>query len=290
MFLIEKLELYPSFSPNEQVLVDYILTQREELADQTTADIAKATYLSKSSLVRMAQKLGYHGWSDFKTTFLEEMTYFHQQAGSIDANRPFESTDNYLQIASKIAQLKKEAIDETLSLIKARDINKAIQLLETAQTIHVFAVSNNLLNAQEFVHHMTRIQKDVRLHQLHGESLFNAYLAKEDSIALIISYSGFSITIDPICQLLKKKGIPIIGITSLGENPVSQLADVTLRLATKEKLYSKIGTFATDSSLTYLLDVLYASVFRKDYQANLNLRKQASQEIEYERYAHSKEE
>lgn len=106
-----------------------------------------------------------------------------------------------------------------------------------------FAVSNNLLIAQEFAHNMSRIKKDVRIHQLQGETIFNAYLVEEDTCAIVISYSGGTVNLIDICQLLKQKAILFISVTSLGGNPISQLAEVNLHLATKEKLIQKFLLF-----------------------------------------------
>lgn len=134
---------------------------------------------------------------------------------------------------------------------------------------------------------MSRIQKDVRVHQLQSEIHFNAYLAHENSCAIIISYSGGTTPLIRVSNILRSKNIPIIAMTSLGDNPISQLSDVTLRLATKERLYSKIGTYSTDTSITYLLDVLYSCIFAQNYQHNLTLRQVSSQFIESERFTDS---
>ncbi|WOF48029.1 SIS domain-containing protein [Streptococcus parauberis] len=127
----------------------------------------------------------------------------------------------------------------------------------------------------------------MRIHQLQGETIFNAYLVEKDACAIIISYSGGTANLIDICQLLKEKRVPIISITSLGVNPISQLADVELHLSTKEKLYSKISTFSTDAAITYILDVLYSCVFAQSYDKNVKLRKTASQKIEASRLASS---
>lgn len=144
MFLIEKIELY-DFTNSEQKIVDYFLGQGHNIADISTSQIANETFTSKSSIVRIAQKLGFKGWSDFKKSYLEEMHYLDSQTGQVDANYPFNKGDNFLQIAHKLANLEKEAIDETLSLITAKQINQSIAILKKASCIHVFAASNNLL-------------------------------------------------------------------------------------------------------------------------------------------------
>ena len=56
MFLIEKMEIFP-FSTNERHIVNYLLSEKQSIEGMSTADIAKATYSSKSALVRIAKKL-----------------------------------------------------------------------------------------------------------------------------------------------------------------------------------------------------------------------------------------
>lgn len=77
MFLIEKMEIL-HFSPSEEKIIDYILNEKETIADQSTSFIAQKTYSSKSSLVRIAKKLGFLGWTSFKVVYLKEVRYFNQ--------------------------------------------------------------------------------------------------------------------------------------------------------------------------------------------------------------------
>ena len=286
MFLIEKMELYP-FSANELHIAEYLLEERYHIENKTSADIAKETYSSKSALTRFAQKLDYKGWVDFKKAFLSELAYIDKHNSNIDANYPFSAKDDFLSIAHKIANLEKEAIDDTLSLVEQTSLSKAVSIIDRAETVHVFAASNNLLNAQEFSHNLSRIQKDVRIHQLQGEHLFKAFLAKKESCALIISYSGETVSLKHTCRILKRQQIPIIALTSISDNAIAQSADCRLYLATREKLYSKIGTFSTDRAITYLLDLLYSCIFSLNYQHNADLRKRAARFIEFERTSSS---
>ncbi|MEX2783951.1 MurR/RpiR family transcriptional regulator [Streptococcus sp. H49] len=286
MFLIEKMELYP-FSANESHIAEYLLKERYNIENKTSADIAKDTYSSKSALTRFAQKLDYKGWVDFKKAFLNELTYMDKQNAAVDANYPFSAKDDFFSIAHKIANLEKEVTDETLSLLDHSSLSRAVEIIDSAETVHIFAASNNLLNAQEFSHNLSRIQKDVRIHQLQGEHLFKAFLAKKESCALIISYSGETVSLKHVCRILKRQQIPIIALTSISDNTIAQSADCQLYLATREKLYSKIGTFSTDRSIAYLLDLLYACLFSLDYQHNADLRRNAARFIEFERTSSS---
>ncbi|MDD5878498.1 MAG: MurR/RpiR family transcriptional regulator, partial [Clostridiales bacterium] len=58
------------FSESEATIMRYILRSGEKIADMTTKDIAEATFTSAPFCIRIAKKLGYEGWNDFKKAFL----------------------------------------------------------------------------------------------------------------------------------------------------------------------------------------------------------------------------
>lgn len=287
MLLIEKIE-YQTFSNSEQAVIDYILDNKLNIEHQTTAEIASATFSSKSTLVRTAQKLGFSGWQEFKAAFIKEWTYLSSNISQINANLPFQKSDNIQEISHQLATLKKEAIDDTQSLLSYKTLNKAIRTLAASQTIHVFATSNNNLLPLTFQQKMSRIRRDVRIHSLAGEQYFDAYQAFPNSCALLISYSGETTSLLRIATILHRRNIPIILLTSIGESSISRLTDCCLFISTKEKLYSKIATFTTDESILYLLDLLYSGIFALDYDENLSFKIEAASYIEANRQASSK--
>lgn len=284
MLLREKMENC-TFSNSERVVLNYILDKGTHIQNMTIKEISEETFTVPSTLIRIAKKLNYDGWNSLKEDFLKECEYLEQYFVDIDANLPFKNNDTIMSIAGKIAALEKESIEDTLSLITHDDLQKAIQIMRKASCIHLFAVSNNLLITQEFKHNMSRIQKDVRIHGLQNEITFDAILAQSDSCAIIVSYSGETYVLDKVANTLKNKNIPLIVITSIGDNTLSRKADCTLRICTREKLYSKIATFSTDRAITYLLDVLYSCMFALDYVYNLNLKIQTSKAIENGRFS-----
>lgn len=268
------------FSNSERTIVDYILEQKLGIRNMTTKEIAQAAFASPSTLVRIAHKMNFKGWKELKEAYLQEEEYLQSHFTEIDANLPFRRGDSIMSIASKIAALKKEAIDDTLSLITHDDLHKAISLIQKASSLGVYAASNNLLISREFQHNMRRIGKQVNMCELQGEVVFTAYLAEPSSCALIISYSGETPILIRAAHMLKQHKIPVILITNIGENSLTPFADCILRICTREKQYSKIATFSTDSSISYLLDVIFSCIFSKDYDKNLQLKIDSARAIE----------
>jgi len=269
MLLSEKMK-QTDFSNAENALVEFILAKGTAIEPLTIKEIAEANYVHPSTLIRVAKKLGYKGWLELRTEFLAEQTYLQTYFEDVDANFPFQSNDGLMTIANKMASLERSTIDDTLSLLNHDDLQKAKQLLLNAKQIKIFGSNANLLISQDFALKMRRIKKNVVTSQTMGEDAYEAFNSQEDTCAILISYTGENGFIMQIAKILQKQNIPIIAITSIGENSLASVSQAVLRMTTRERLYSKIANFTINSSICYLLDVLYSCVFAEDYQKNLN--------------------
>lgn len=278
MLLTEKMK-EDIFSSSERDIIDYLFKQRENIKDKTTKQISKETYTHPSTLIRIAKKLGYSGWIELKNSFLDEIYYLNSHFSSIDANYPFDEHDSVMTVANKMALLNQNTISDTLSLINYDDLQRATNMLDTAAHIKVFSMNHNLLICYDFKTKMNRIGKHVSLCTVDPQ--FEAVNSNSETCSIVISYSGESDDIVGLLPFLKRKKIPIIALTSIGENTLTKYADCILRITTRERLYSKIGSFTTNDSICFLLDVLYAGVFSKDYKKNLEFKTNISKYFDH---------
>lgn len=268
MLIIEQLKEH-SFSDAEQTLVDYIIEHPEGLQDLTTKKLAALTHTNPTSLIRVAKKLGFSGWTDLKEAYLEEWRYLNSHFTTVDANLPFHQKDHLLSIANKIGALQQNTIHDTLSLIEPETLQQAQQLLLDADEIKVFASYTNAIIAQDFVTKMRRINKKVTISSTYDYSTYEAHSSNAKTCAILISYTGENDLFLDCLSILKKQQAAIIGITSIGDNTIATQSDCSLKITTREKLYSKIGSFTSNTSVIYLLNVLYSIVFAADYDTNL---------------------
>lgn len=280
MLLEQRIKNLEHISSSEQIIADYILENKYDIQNMSTRDIAKNTYTSSATIVRFAQKLGYTGFSDLKEDYLNELNYIETHFKNVNANYPFSKDDSLKEIAGKINILLKETLDDSLSLIHFQQLEEVLRLLQKSECIHMFGIGSSLLFAQHFKHKMGRIGKKVEIETLVGEYGFNISLVEPHDCAILISYSGETTTVLNNAKLLKHKNIPIIAITSLGDNRLTEYADITLHITTREKQYSKISAFSSEYSIQYILDILYSGYFALNYEENLNKKISLSKTIE----------
>lgn len=279
MLIQEKIR-QTSFSDAEQNVVAFILKRPQSL-NLTIKEVAEATFVHPSTLIRIAKKLDFKGWVEFKNAFLKEQDYLTHHFQTVDANLPFTPNDGLLRIASKLAQLEQTTISDTLSLIQHDSLKMAKDLLLKARITRIFGNNANTLIAQDFAVKMNRIGKIVTTSQIQGETAYEAYNLTKNDTAILISYTGENSTILQTAKILAAQEVPFIAITSIGDNSLMEIATCTLQMTTRERLYSKIGNFTTNLSITYLLDVLYSVVFAENYQQELEHLIKIGQQIDH---------
>ena len=81
----------------------------------------------------------------------------------------------------------------------------------------------------------------------------DAAMMTSDECAICISYSGETPHILQMTTSLKENNVPIIAITSVGHNHLSDMANVTLNITTREKSFSKIGEMCIRDSVPCVL-------------------------------------
>lgn len=280
MLLIESLK-NGQFSNAERTIIDYMLEHKEGISNNTIKELANKTFTHPSVFIRLAQKNDFKGWVDFRKAFLEELQYLNSQISTVDVNLPFNEHDNFLRIASKLGNLNKNTIEDTLQLLDYSQLQKAVKIINESREVKIFAMTNNLELCHDFDSKMKRIQKNVTLCTV--DSRYEAANSDSNTCAIIISYSGETDTIIELVPLLQQRGTKIIAITGLGSNSVSKKAHSILRISTREKLISKIAPFSTNTSICFLLDVLYSSFFSLRYKENLEYKINISKSYDHRR-------
>lgn len=274
MSILKKLEIGYNFSSSEKAIAEYILKNTEEVLNLSTVKLAKKTYTSPATIVRLCQKLNYKGYNDFKIDLAANLQYVLSHQENINANFPFGKNTNISHISNTLVKLYEESIYETNQILDQEQLRQSIILLDKADVIDIYGVSGPLRMASDFQYKMFRIGKDVRIAPMVNEQLFQAALSNEKHCAIIVSYSGETEEVIKAAKILKLQKTPIIGITSLGENQLSQYCQHILNIDSREQIYNKISTLGSTISIHFIFDVLYTGIFARHYEESFNIKHQ----------------
>ena len=287
MLLTQKLEEISCSSRDAQKTIsEYLLKEKEHIGRKSMQQIAEETFSSKATLVRFAKKLGFAGWNEFQAEFLQETRYLELHKENVNVNKPFQIGSSPLEIAGSLVAVKRDCLDQTLEMLNEETLEKCVDAMQAARRICLFGISVNEYLLRVFMHHMFLIGRIVEIVNP-IEARYIAESMDDKDCAIVVSYSGNDPDRNPthLVPTLKEHGSVIIGLTSMGTNMLRDYADYTLTIASREKIYSKIGAFSTETSTLFLLDLLFSCYFERNYDKNLEYKYAMMRRVETKRYS-----
>ena len=208
MSIMTQLEFELDFSHSEKEIAHYILNEGEKVLNLSIKELAKKTYTSPATIVRLCHKLGLaEGYGDFKIKYSAELQFDLALTDHVDVNFPFNEEDNDSMVAYKLASLNQEVIAETIQLIDFEQLHQIVELLDQNKDIDIYGTGNSLLAAMS---HNSARYKETLISKCSLENVFMSYNSNENKIAMIISYSGETNELIKIAKILKEKKTPII--------------------------------------------------------------------------------
>lgn len=287
MYLFQRIEeVMMQHNDARRAVGEFILHEKDNLYHYTIQEIADITYTSKATVVRFAKAMGYDGWKEFMKAFVTELQYEQAHQSNVDVNYPFKEKDSTETIIENIKTLQMEAIQDTADQLDISTINHATNMLIRAKHIVIFGLSPNIFLGELFRRKLITIGKQIDIANPGESGIISRTLTSQDC-AIMISYSGNNEHAEPITHMkeLVKNKVPILGITSGGDNYVHQHADCVLSMSSRERLYTKISNFATEESLGFILNVLFSCYFARNYQDNCKFKIESSKVLERSRQA-----
>ena len=283
MLIIDKLSLNDRFSVSEENVASYLLEKGPEIAHYSIRTLADAAYTSPATVIRLCKKLGFSGFEEFKKEFVRELQYLDQRPGVVDFNFPFEKGDTPMKVANRIVALYEETIRDTISLLNFSELRRATVLLRCHSKIYVYSAGTAINQAESFREKMLKIGHSVIVSNNLNYQLYEVQCLSAEDAAIIISYSGETPQIIQIAQECQRRLVPVIAITSFGENSLTQYASCKLTLSTKESIYQNLGDYSSHLSVNLLLDILYSSYFLQNYDENYRNKLAKARELEKHR-------
>lgn len=291
MFLFQKIEeLMMTHHDARYAVGEFVMHEQANLHQYTITQIAEYTFTSKATVVRFAKTLGFVGWKEFMKAFIAEVRYQESHQGDINVNYPFKEGDTTREIIEKLKKLQMETIQDSADLMEDEVVEKATSYIVKAKNIVIFGLSPNVYLGELFRRKLVTIGKKVEIAHPGEQGIMARTLGKEDC-AILITYSGNNAYAEPACHvnMMKKHQVPIIAITSGGDNFLRQQVDCVLTISSKERLYTKISNFATEQSISFILNILFANYFAQNYQYNSFFKVQSSKDLEQPRISALKE-
>lgn len=252
MRLEELINRHKNFSDTDFLLLEYIMSAKTKVTEMKTSDLAEATFTSPASVTRLAKKLGFSGFNEFKF---------------------FLKNDLKEQSATKKAswELLKNDIEQTLNIITDTNLQPFSDLIQNAHKVFVFGTDWGERNAAEF---LIRNFLAVGIHMIQIPSVTELRWIAENAhpadLIIIISFSGENKDVTEISQILRLRKTSVISVTPLTKNYLSNLTPYNLYYQTTDLPELGIDPHAEYNFFTPL-HILLDALFRNYYDNCYNL-------------------
>ncbi|KFC64844.1 Transcriptional regulator [Bosea sp. LC85] len=211
----------------------FALAHPDEVAFGTAAGIAERAGVQPSTLVRLAQSLGYAGFSELQQIFRARLrARFPDYRTRVEALKPEEGASSAQRLLDGFTAAASLSLQRTRHSLRTETLEQAIALLAGAEIIHlvasrrVFPVAAYL--AYAFGTLGIRAHLVDQLGQMGPEQI--AMATSRDAV-LAISYAPYAPATAELVGLAARAGAPVVAITDTSFSPLIEIADLWLEVA-----------------------------------------------------------
>ncbi|MDZ7267131.1 MAG: MurR/RpiR family transcriptional regulator [candidate division KSB1 bacterium] len=230
------LALYQRLPANQRKVADYFLQQPNDFSFLTTDAMAEALHVSKATIVRFAQKLGYDGFPALRNEVLQTL-----QANLAPADRFMLAFAKHSpeEALTLVAGHEVQNINQTLLHLDRQVFHEVVQMLRGAARVYTMGLGISKLLAQLLAYELHQVAIDARP-LASGTMRFveQLVLAKKEDVVVAFSFPPYSRETVAAATYAAEKGLALVAITDKPAAPVTFHATRVLAVRTKNMLYT----------------------------------------------------
>lgn len=254
-------EAQESMTSTESKIAEYIIANKDKIIHWSAQKLADEIKTSPAALIRFSKTIGYKGYTAMKMDL------------ALDNSKEIEDFDSLINEEDPIeVMVKKEkfanekTIQETYGLIDYAQLGHVIDILSNAKRIFLLGVAGNGIVCLDFMHKLTRINREVIYHEDAHTLLARMSHIDKDDAAVAISYGGKTKEVIAGVQFAKNAGTKVIAITQMNQKtPLAKLSDISLYVPIEEKEV-RLGAISSRNAALILTDLIYFGMARQNSQ------------------------
>lgn len=214
--------LAKNLSPKQHKLARYIFENSLQASFLNITALSAAAGVSESTVVRLANALGYQGFPELQHS-LREIAQGH--IASLD-KYSLDGDGNNLPLYKKVFNLEMTLLRDTMESILETNFDQTIKALQEASHVFVVGTGPNQSVAEYFSFFLGVLRPCVTM--ISNIDLRLSHLLKshgKGAVAVIFSFPRYPSVTQRIAEKFKERHIPIIGITDSLLSPIAPLCD-----------------------------------------------------------------
>lgn len=260
--------MLPNLTPLEARVVDLVLGSRDFTEKTPLQQVAAAVEVSEAMVVKVAKKLGFDGYRDFRMSLAA-----YNRLPIVELHQELSPDDSIATIMQKVFRTSIQALEETLAILDPDDIDRAAQMFYQAGSRDFYGLGGSAQIARDAAHKFLRIGVRANVQDDAHMMAMSASLLRSGDVVAAFSHSGETDAVIEAVTIAKSAGAGVVVITNHDSSTLGQLGDVTLCSTAQGSPLTGENAAARIAQLN-ILDVVFVAVAQRDAAAaEANLEK-----------------
>jgi len=230
------LTAYRALPINQQKVATALLHRADDLPFLTTESLARQLNVSKATVVRLAQRLGYRGFTELQqemTGALQmDLSDVKQVIGALE-RQPRNET------LSRVAQAEVQNIQDTVRHLDRQVFQDVVTMLVEARRVYTIGVGVSSLLAQMLAYELNQVALDARaLSAGHMRFIELLAFAARGDVVVTFSFPPYSKETVDAAAFARRHGAAVVAVTDSMTAPITFEATKVLVVRTKNMLYT----------------------------------------------------
>ena len=269
--------VYRSLPDAEQQVARFIEQSPDEFIRRPIKLLAQRIGVSEATIIRCCRSIGFQGMRDLKLALAAELATPFQ---AIHEN--IEPADSVLAVAQKVLRSDMQAISDTLQLLDADQLERAVTAILGAPRIECYGIGSSMPVALDAYYRFARIGLPATMVTDPHMQCVSASQLPRGAVAFAISHTGRTHETLEALRLARQSGVTCILLTSYAQTPLGRIADIELVTGARETVFR---TEAVASRIAHLsvIDAIYVAVAMRTFEGSLTVLERSNEIVEQHR-------
>lgn len=262
----------------DNIIKKYVLLNIKKVPYMSIKELGAATETSDSAITRFCRKMGLSGFSEFKIELSKIIPNLQQDRYNF--NVAISRHDEMYSIFEKTTDSCIQALEQSKKLMNIEALKEAVELLDKAKRVFVFASGNSQMLAIDLVYKFKKVNLNVIYSQEYHLQLLDCVYMKEGDVAFAISTSGRTREIVELLKLSKHKSAKTICISQASNPPSDKFSDIKLAIPYIENEFRESSIISRIIQLN-MIDSLFIGLMSKRFESIQDGLKDAREFVEH---------
>jgi len=222
---------YETLSKRLRQIAEFALKHPNEIAIESIAVIAAHAGVQPSALIRFAKAFGFDGFSDLQRIFQQRLREsrpsYTERISAMREEMTGRSDQGPQAILTRFAEANVAALQHLCEETKAADLERAVQILRKAETIHLVAQRRAFPLAAYLYYAVSKIGRRAHLiDAIGGMDTEQRQLMSPRDALVAITYADYTPRVVETVTFAAQRKVPVIGITDQPLSPLTPQSDV----------------------------------------------------------------